>query len=446
MGMQRMIMAIRQALLALLVAGAVSPALAQGGAKQPNIILILADDLGYGDLSINGSTLLKTPEIDRLAREGAMLSHFFSSANVCTPSRAGLLTGRYAARMGLAQGVIFPHSDYGLPAGEVTLAEALKEQGYRTHMVGKWHLGTVEGSWPTDQGFESYFGVPYSNDMVPLPLMRNRETLEEPAAQDELIGRFTDAALEVIEQAGDHPYFLYVAHTAPHIPLAPGEGFAGRSQAGRYGDVVEELDASVGRLRAAVERSGKARDTLILFTSDNGPWFQGSSGPYRDRKGGTYEGAYSVPLVAWQPGTIPAGARSDAIAMNTDLFTTLLRRAGGTPPTDRPIDGKDIWPLLQGGRTTPHDALLFFSNNKIAAIRTQGWRYVVRSFYLTFDVDLEPRGGSMLFDTVADPAETYDVSDRNPGVVEVLRQWAEYARRELESIPQNRTGPAPASR
>lgn len=437
------------AALAFIAAGfAPAGALAETPSR-PNIIVILADDLGHGDLGVTGASLIRTPHLDRLAAEGALLTRFFASANVCTPSRAGLLTGRYAARAGLARSVIFPYSEYGLPAEEVTLAEALKAQGYSTHMVGKWHLGTTAGSRPLDQGFDTFVGVPYSNDMSPLPLLDGERTLDPAPAQDQLTELFTGAAEAAIARAAGEgrPFFLYFAHTAPHLPLDAHPDFDGRSRAGVYGDVVEEVDASVGRVRAAVEKAGAAANTVILFTSDNGPWFEGAAGPFRGRKGGTHEGAYAAPLIAWAPGRIPAGARSEAMAMNIDLFPTLLAMAGGAPPADRPIDGRDIAALLAGGRESPHQALFFFANNRIAAVRTAGWRYVLRDYYLTFEVDLEARNGSLLVDLAADPEEAYDVSDRRPDVVAIMRGWVEHARRTFEALPQGYTPPpAPASR
>lgn len=409
----------------------------------PNIVLIVADDLGYGDIGVNGATAIRTPQIDRLAREGVQLTNFYSSANVCTPSRAGLLTGRYAARVGLAVGVLFPHSDYGLPQSELTLAEALGGAGYRTAMVGKWHLGTVAGTGPMDHGFQHFLGVPYSANMAPLPLLHDRELVTERPDVSALTSQFTEEAVRVIESPDVGPFFLYVAYTAPHVPIEPSVAFHGRSKAGKYGDVIEEIDASVGALRAALERTGKARDTLVIFTSDNGPWFQGSAGNRRGRKGGTFEGGYAVPFIAWQPGRIPAGQRSDAMAMNIDVFPTLLARAGVELPKDRMIDGRDIWPLLQGGTRSPHDVLYFFSNDKIAAVRKPDWRYVVRTYYQTYDMplDIPALGGELLFDLRADPREHYDVSDRHPDVVRAMRAVIEGARTEFGAVPQRRTEP-----
>lgn len=436
---------LRGAVLAAALAMLVS--IGDAAARAPNIVLVLADDLGYGDIGAYGGTLIRTPNIDRLAREGALLTQFHASANVCTPSRAGLLTGRYAARAGLAVGVLFPHSDYGLPADEITLAEALRDSGYRTAMVGKWHLGTVAGSTPLDAGFQHFLGVPYSANMSPLPLVRDREVIEEQTDPARLTRRFTESAEAFIAEPGDAPFFLYVALTTPHVPVAPHPDMQGRSQAGRYGDTVEEIDASVGALRTALEKAGKARNTLVIFTSDNGPWWQGSAGALRGRKGGTFEGGYAVPFIAWQPGQIPRGRQVEAMASNLDLFPTLLALAGAPLPQDRVLDGRDIGPLLFGKtravQARAHESLLFFSDEKIAAVREQDFRYVVRGFYRTYDLPLNipALGGELLFDLRADPGEHYDVSDRHPEVAARMRERIDRARAEFDALPQRRTEP-----
>lgn len=411
-------------------------------AKRPNIIVILADDLGHGDLGSYGSRAIRTPHLDRMAREGVRMTRFFASANVCTPSRAGLLTGRYAARSGLAVGVLYAHSTYGLPQSEVTLPELLQGAGYRTAMLGKWHLGSVAEAWPTRHGFERFWGVPWSNDMNPLPLFRDEAVIEEPLVQETFATRLVEEARAVIEAPSEKPFFLYVAHIAPHVPLRPGPAFRGKSAAGLYGDFVEEMDWTTGEILAAVKRAGKDRDTVVVFTSDNGPWWEGSSGDLRDRKGGTYEGAYAVPLIARWPGAIARNTQSDAMAMNIDLLPTLAKLGGAAVPADRVIDGRDIWPLwTERAARSPHERLLFFSNANIAAVRTQDWRLVVRAFYQTFDAPLDRFGYRLLFDLKRDPAESFSVLDRFPAMTARLQAMLEAARDEFAAITQHRTDP-----
>lgn len=412
-------------------------------AGRPNVIIVLADDLGYGDLSSYGARDIRTPNIDALARDGVRLTRFFASANVCTPSRAGLLTGRYAARMGLGIGVIQAHSTFGLPESEVTIAEMLRDVGYRTAMLGKWHLGSRQQFWPTNHGFDSFWGVPWSNDMNPLPLYRGTQIVEEPLVQETFAARLVDEARNVIEAPSDTPFFLYVAHFAPHVPLRPGPRFKGKSRAGLYGDFVEEMDWTMGEIMASLRRAGKDRNTLVVFTSDNGPWFEGSSGGLRDRKGSTFEGGFAVPFVARWPGHIPRGLVSDEMAMNIDLLPTLARVSGAALPQDRTLDGRDMSALLtaRGGRS-PHDSLLFFSNADVAAVRTSDWRLVVRTFYQIYDVPLAAVGYRLLFNMASDRAETHSVWDNFPEVAARLEQILKAAQAEFASIPQQRPTPA----
>jgi uncharacterized sulfatase len=425
------------ALLLLLMA---LPAWA-AAAPHPNIILILADDLGAGDMGVTGNRHIRTPTLDRLAREGALLSNHFASAPVCTPSRAGLLTGRYPVRTGLAVGVTYPHSTAGLPQRETTIATVLKQAGYRTAMLGKWHLGSTRDSWPTAHGFDRFWGVPWSNDMTPLPLYRNLERIEEPLRQETFADRLVEEAKAVIAEPSDKPFFLYVAHIAPHIPLRPGPRFKGRSKAGLYGDFVEEMDWTTGEILKAVKAAGKDRETIILFTSDNGPWFEGSAGNRRGRKGDSFSGASAAPLLARWPGRIPATRRSDAIAMNIDLAPTLAALAGTGMPTDRPIDGRNIWPLLTGQAPSPHDQLIHFVNDQPAAIRTQRWRLVARAFYTSYFAPLDQFGAELLFDMADDPGETRNLADRHPDIVADLRQRLKAAEASFAGISQLRTDP-----
>ncbi|MDJ0919897.1 MAG: sulfatase [Henriciella sp.] len=402
-------------------------------ASKPNTIFILADDLGYGDIGANGATLIETPAIDAMAANGVRLTNFYAPANVCTPSRAGFLTGRYPIRMGLAAGVIFPDSTHGLPAEEVTLAEMLKREGYRTAMIGKWHLGHTEEHWPTAHGFDRFFGVPYSNDMSPFPLYEDDVKLEEPADQTVLTKRYTEATVEFIEAEHDAPFFIYLAHTFPHIPLFASDAFSGGSAAGAYGDTVEELDWSVGQIVSALERNGKIRDTLIVLTSDNGPWFEGSSGAARAGKGTGWRGGYRVPFVAQWLASLPAGEVRDAPVSGLDLMPTLAALAGASdlPPSD----GKDIWSVLANGDPTPHEELIFFNEDRIAAIRRGDWRLVVQSYYKTFDVPLDQLGYPLLFNLRSDPGESYNLRRSAPDVAADLLARLDAARERLD-VPE----------
>ena len=411
--------------------------------QQPNFIVIFTDDLGYGDVGVAGSDLIQTPHIDRMEKEGIRLSNHFSSANVCTPSRAGLLTGRYAIRSGLAHSVLFPDSDHGLPHDEITLAGALQEAGYRTGIYGKWHLGTIDVSWPTEHGFDEFYGIAYSNDMVPLPLYRNREILEEPLDQTTITRRLTYEAIEFIKQSPDEPFFIYLPHPMPHVPLYTSEEFVGRSKAGLYGDVIEEIDWSVGQILNALDELGIDEKTMVIFTSDNGPWFEGSAGELRERKGGaSWEGGFNVPFIVRWPGAIPPGVTSDAISMNFDVFPTLLELAGVDVPDDRAIDGKNIWPVLQGSNRSPHEYLYFFNNEEITAVRSQRWKFVIRSYY---------RGGlsrfygerhgephyyhpGLLFDLELNPEEQFSYTREQPEIVDKMLERLEKGRQELEVL------------
>ncbi len=408
--------------------------------RKPNIIIVLADDLGYGDVGVYGANLIRTPALDEMAREGARMNSFYASANVCTPSRAGLLTGRYPIRTGLAHSVILANDTRGLPLSETTIAEALKPD-YATALIGKWHLGHVAPFWPpTVQGFDHFFGLPYSHDIQPLGLFTSEpgvELTEEDVDFHHLTERFFDRGFRFIEDNQDRPFFLLMALTAPHVPLDPHPDHAGRSRAADYGDVVEEVDANVGRMFEQLKRLGLDRDTLVIVTSDNGPWFEGSSGGWRDRKGGAgWEGGYRVPFIARHPGHIPPGVSSDAIAMNIDLMPTLMNWVGASLPATE-IDGKDIGPLLRGtaGQSqSPHEELVFFNNEKVAAIRTQRWKLVARTYYRTLDLAIHSAGYDSLIDLETDPEEAYDVSSLYPDVHADMLRRLKRAQETLEPL------------
>jgi arylsulfatase A-like enzyme len=426
--------------------------------RRPNIVLIVTDDLGWGDLSCSGSRAIRTPNMDRLAVEGMRFTDFHACDAVCTPSRAGLLTGRYPARMGLdtpLQALGEPlgkravvrlgylmgriglldlaarGGGEGLPEAEITLAEALRSGGYRTGMVGKWHLGDYSADPrfnPLRHGFDFQFGVPYSNDMRPLPLFRNEEKLETDVADlSRLTGVYTEEALGFLETGGDRPFFLYFAHTFPHRPLAVSEAFAGRSAAGLYGDVVGEVDDSVGQILDALQAKGIAENTLVFFTSENGPWYDGSPGPYRGRKGQAFEGGHRIPFLARAPGLIQPGSVCHSPATHLDLFPTCLAAAGLAPPVDRALDGLDITTLLAGSAdASPHEYLYLYHQGELEGIRWGDWKYLRSTNHYTWPMPVNKRLGSMtnhttgplplLYDLSTDPGEAYNLAERFPDV------------------------------
>jgi arylsulfatase A-like enzyme len=462
-------------------------------ARPPNIVILLADDLGYGDLGAYGNTLLRTPHLDALARDGARFTDFYASAPTCSPSRAGLLTGRYPLRSGI-EIPIYPASRNsvldrvngwigtyvgsidgkasnavnGLPASEITLAEALQMAGYATGMVGKWHLGDFSADprhHPRRHGFDSFAGVPHSNGEFPYSYWENETRVDDDLGlrQQGVTATFTRKAIEFIDANRSRPFFLYVAQKNVHIPLLPSPAFAGKSAGGLYGDSVEELDASVGEIVNALATRGLLDDTLIFFTSDNGPWFVGSPGALRGRKGQTLEGGQRVPTIAQWPGRIPAGSVISAPAMNIDLFPTLLGLAGLELPRDRVIDGQDIAPLLRGETTEiARNELFFFGAGAVDAVRSGRWKYHrwVNLYTWPYPLDkvtsatgrgvhaaihTDPKTGEthahlvhdpLLFDVVADPGESYDLIEHHPEQAARLRADAERWEREFFANPR----------
>jgi arylsulfatase A-like enzyme len=416
--------------------------------EKPNIIFILADDLGYGDIGPFGSTANRTPNLDRMAREGMKLTSFYA-APVCTPSRAQILTGCYAKRVSLPQ-VLSPRSAIGLSTNEHTIASLLKERGYATICLGKWHVGDDPAFLPTRHGFDHYLGLPYSNDMggevpgkdtdkwkkhrPPLPLVRDEEVIEtlKPDDQDKLTALYTDEAVKFIRANKDHPFFLYLPHTAVHVPLHPGPKFKGKSANGLYGDWVEEVDWCVGRVMAAVHELKLDSRTLIVFSSDNGPWLAkgrdaGTAGPLRGGKGGTYEGGVREPSIAWWPGHVPADTVRDAVMANFDLLPTFVTLAGGTVPTDHKIDGKNILPLLLGQTgESPHEAHFYFSSTLLQAVRSGPWKLAIVPQYEGFGVhtndvpDLNKPITARLYNLDQDIGERHDVAAEHADIVERL--------------------------
>lgn len=403
--------------------------------RPPNFIVILADDLGYGDLGCDGGTVIRTPNLDRMAAQGVRLSDFYASANVCTPSRAGLLTGQYAIRNGLAHEVIQPSDTTGLPVDALTIPKALGE-GYASALIGKWHLGHAAPHWPPMvYGFDRFYGLPYSHDMKPLSIFDSATTPMSESKADfaKLTEWFFAQTTAFVEQNRETPFFVLLALTAPHIPLKPNPDDLTGSPGGAYGEVVEEIDLNVGRLLERLKALDLDKDTMVVFTSDNGPWFEGSSGPFRDRKGGSaWDGGFRVPFIAWRPGTLPAGAVSSALSSNLDLLPTLLAMARMAPVSDRELDGRDISDVLTAGAPSPHQEIVLFDNAHVAAVRTARWKYVARSYYRTHDVPLDRY--PLLFDMDADPGENYSVALNFPDAAAEMRARLEAARARYEPL------------
>ncbi len=428
--------------------------------KKPNFVLIFADDLGYGDVSGFGlkKSAFETPNLERMAAEGAKLTSFYVPTPYCAPSRGTILTGRYPFR----HGVVFnPAPDggineVGLPHSEITIAEALKDTGYASICIGKWHLGHTFKYLPRRQGFDEYYGILYSNDMRPVQLVENEKVVEYPVVQATLTKRYTQRALDFIERncRRNRPFFLYLAHAMPHKPLAASEDFyTPDTPDDLYADVIRELDWSVGQVLDKIKQLGLDDNTLVIFTSDNGPWYGGSTGGLRGMKSKTWDGGLRVPMIARWPGRIPAGLVNDSPAATIDVFPTILKGAGLAIPKDRIIDGKDITPLLSSTvAKSPHEAIFGMTGVHLAMVRGGKWKLHVRSpggISNRGDDWVDPRGpdgvtilapheqarpsaypgviggdkpkNMMLFDLEADPAEQHDLSAKHPDVVERLK-------------------------
>ena len=406
--------------------------------ERPNFIVIMADDLGIGDLGVYGSSLINTPNLDRMAAEGIVFDSFYASANVCTASRGGLLTGRYPIRLGLVDDVARPTNDIHLAETEITIAEALKGEGYNTAIFGKWHLGSRVEWYPLNHGFDEFYGALHSNDMAPFQLYRDNQIIEDPVDQTTLTQRYTSEALRFIEQNKDNPFFLYIPHSFPHVPLFVTEEFEGQSSAGLYGDVVETIDWSMGQILEKLNELGIDENTMVIFTSDNGPWFEGSSGQFRNRKGTSWEGGLRVPFIARWPSIIPRNQRNSHAAMNIDVLPTILDFAGVSLSTETPPDGRSLRGVLTNSEGSPHDYLYLFNNDRIAAVRSGKWKLVVETFYRTgvpsFDNPnsyYAPNG--LLFDLEKDPSETYSFTREYPGVAEELHSHLIKGQKALDS-------------
>ncbi len=430
------------------------PLVAPAG-RRPNVVLINCDDLGYGDLGCYGSTRNQTPAIDRLASEGLRFDSFYMASPVCSPSRGAMLTGCYPPRIGFGSfdglPVLFPGQGIGLAGTEVTLATVLRDAGYRTQMIGKWHCGDQPGFLPTDHGFDHYFGLPYSNDMPPVYLIRGTETIETDVNQETLTERYTEEAVQFIRGHKDAPFFLYVPHSMPHVPLFVSGRFRGKSEGGLYGDVIETIDWGAGQILDTLKELGLDSDTLVLFTSDNGPWYikgedGGNATPWRAGKGTTYEGGMRVPCIVRWPGHIPAGLVSGEIATSMDIYPTFAHLAGLQVPQDRIIDGRNIWPILsEPGAKTPHEAFYYYFGNELHAVRSGNWKLRLETTLRDEDIyrrtpNLDTPMPEALYNLDVDPGEQKSVHKDHPDVVKRLHELAEKARNDLGDARTGVTG------
>ena len=437
----------------------------------PNVVVVFTDDLGYGDVGCYGEKVIRTPHIDSLARDGVRCTDFYVSQPVCSASRASLLTGCYANRVGI-HGALGPGARHGLAAAEVTLAEVCRSKGLATAAFGKWHLGHLPQFLPTQHGFDEYLGIPYSNDMhpehpetpdayPPLPLIEGSETVGTDPDQDTFTGTFTDRAVAFMRKAvaGERPFFVYLAHPMPHVPLHAGAEARGKSDRGLFGDVIQELDDSVGTLLAVLDELGVADNTLVIFSSDNGPWLSygnhaGSTGPLREGKGTTFEGGVRVPFLARWPGHIPRGLVCREPAMTIDVLPTVARLLGADLPP-HPIDGRDIWPLLSGAKDakSPHEALYFwYHDGDLEAMRMGKWKLHFPHGYRTMQgrapgkdgrpgqYDYSVRTGLELYDLANDVGEKVNVADDVADIVEAMTALADAKRAELGDALQKVRG------
>lgn len=430
--------------------------------EHPNFVVIFCDDLGYGDLGTFGHPTMKTPHLDRMATEGQKWTNFYVAASVCTPSRAGLMTGRLPIRSGMCSSrrrVLFPDSAGGLPENEITIAEALRTAGYATACIGKWHLGHLPQFLPTSNGFDEYYGIPYSNDMdrtkdsprgrqsflapkieyFDVPLMHDTEIIERPADQTTITQRYTQQALDFIESHRDKPFFVYLPYSLPHVPLFRSDKFAGHSQRGLYGDVVEEIDWSVGKIMAGLHDLDLEQRTIVVFTSDNGPWLifneqGGSAGLLRGGKGDTFEGGMREPTIFWGPGQITPAVVT-TMGATLDLLPTFCHLAGVELPTDRELDGHNLSSVLSGAKERgPRDAVFYYRGEEIYAVRKGAFKahFITRSGY---GPDKPARHDPpLLYHLDHDPSERYNVADKHPAVLADIAQLVAAHRGTLKPV------------
>ncbi len=452
--------------------------------KPPNIVIIFTDDQGYADVGVFGAKGFQTPNLDRMASEGCIFRNFHVAQPVCSASRCALLTGCYPNRLGI-HGALGPRSKVGISDGEMTLAQLVKQRGYATAIFGKWHLGDSPQFLPTRHGFDEYFGLPYSNDMWPLHPdlvklppndarrkrgypdlpMYDGDKIVIPAMthedQNQMTTWYTEHAVSFIERHKDQPFLLYVAHNMPHVPLHVSDKFRGKTERGLYGDVIEEIDWSVGQILDALKRNGLDENTWVIFTSDNGPWLSygnhaGSAYPLREGKGTNWEGGTREPCIMRWPGKIPAGADSWQMFMSIDLFPTIAQLTGAKLP-NHPIDGLDVWPLITGqrGAKNPHPAYWFYYevNQLQAVVSSDGrWKLQLPHTYRTLGGRPGGRDGTPapyeyrklekaeLYDLGHDVTESVDVAAQHPNIVKRLEAEAEKARAELGDALTKRKG------
>jgi arylsulfatase A len=409
--------------------------------RKPNIVVILADDLGYGDIGTFGATDIRTPNIDGLATKGIKLTSFYSASPVCSPTRAALITGRYPRRLGIDH-VFFPESFTGIPSEEVTIAEALKGNGYRTAIFGKWHLGHHRQFLPLQNGFDEYYGIPYSNDMMGVAYLRGNDVDSIKVNQKYITQTYTKEAVRFIDENKDKPFFLYITHNMPHVPIYASPKFEGKSKRGLYGDVIEELDWSVGEVVKALKKNGLEENTLVVFTSDNGPWLifdveGGSAGPLRQGKGTTFEGGQRVPTVAYWPGKIKPGTIYDDLATHLDFYPTIISLTGSQKTqTKKPLDGEDISPVLFGTGKRKGDEFAYYSNGIIEAYRKGDWKIRLPQKDVKIgNATIVPSADTLLFNLKTDIGEQNNLLKSNPAKAKELLASLETYKKKIGDTP-----------